>query len=601
MSSFLAIESYSPFLVLLVGITTYIGILGLGAAVMRIFQLRLPDPWSQVAAVLLGIQLLSLTVQLTGMTGLSSKVVLVSIWWCLIVIGGAGFWLYARPSIPVRPSDEHGPAILLRVIAAIAIAANLLVAMAPSTKHDELFYHMLVPSRIVADGAMLFYQRPLLGAVWPQMIFQISTTPIHAIGFPDAGNVVSCALGLTLIWFAWRIINESAKPAGWARLWVAVLCAGLYSVIWQVTSGSHAMGDLAMAVAIVAYCRFRQMLGKVDPVHLGWLFSILLLSAAASKVSLLPLSSAMLLAVGVPLFRVISREKASHLAVALAAPWLIFYLPIASWTWWNSGSPFGPILSDVFPNSIYDVNVVDNIFREIRESLRLPDRLISTFAIYSPLLWVGVIGSLTASDLSRSARVTVASFLVLQCVLILMLLPYDLRFLGGIHFGLMIVFACHATTKMQVLLSRKRFLGFAATILLLPWLGAQVYYAREFFRVSLGLQSPVEFCEKYVAFFADYKKLDRILPKDAVILSMDYQLSPVYAPRPIYMSAADLPRGRKAYFIGDAGNGTLGEVVSGVRLGDVVYRNARAVVQTFRMPGKLPEVEPVFAAEILKD
>ena len=76
---------------------------------------------------------------------------------------------------------------------------------------------------------------------------------MHAIGYPDAANVVSWALSAMLIWFAWRVIRTNTASVVWSAFWVAGLCVGIYPVVWHVTGGAHAMGDLAMAAAIVAF------------------------------------------------------------------------------------------------------------------------------------------------------------------------------------------------------------------------------------------------------------------------------------------------------------------------------------------------------------
>jgi hypothetical protein len=79
-----------------------------------------------------------------------------------------------------------------------------LLAAAPSTKHDELYDHMLLPSRIVVDGALHFYLQPWLSATLQQMEYQMAATPLYAMGYPDASNVVSWCIGLMLAWFAAR-------------------------------------------------------------------------------------------------------------------------------------------------------------------------------------------------------------------------------------------------------------------------------------------------------------------------------------------------------------------------------------------------------------
>ena len=73
-----------------------------------------------------------------------------------------------------RVSMYRGSALLPLIIVGVAVALNALVALAPSTKIDELYYHMLVPSRILSDSALHFYREPWQAAILPHMIFQIS-------------------------------------------------------------------------------------------------------------------------------------------------------------------------------------------------------------------------------------------------------------------------------------------------------------------------------------------------------------------------------------------------------------------------------------------
>jgi hypothetical protein len=506
--------------------------------------------------------------------------------------------------IPVRYSADKGLALLPLVIVGIAITTNLLVAIAPATKIDELNYHMLVPSRIMADGALQFYREPWAGAILPQMVFQISTAPLHAIGYPDAGGVVSWSLSITLLWFAWHIINESAKPVAWTYLWVTTLFIGLYSVVWQVTGGSHAMGDLATAAAIVALCLRRQLLAKLGPTIFAGMFSILLLSSASSKISLLPLSIALLLFMSWSLLRSVGCQESWRIVLAMLAPWVCLILPLALWTWWRSGSPFGPVLSEFFPSSVYDINLIQEELQSTRVSNQTPIMVVIRYALlnYSPLLWLGVLGALVSSELAKATRVTMASLLILQVILIYLFLPYDARFLGGIHYGLLIIFASSATNRIQNLFISKRAFVLVAITLLLPWLGLQIFYARQFFRISLGLQPKEEFYERYIAFYRDYKKLDRILPKDAVLLVTDFRLSAVYAPRPVFMNPADLPQNKESFFFGSPSSiSVFGDTSPGYKLSETVYENSQAVAETHRTPGWPPVIEPLCVVKMVKD
>jgi hypothetical protein len=590
LTSFLAIQHYSPLLVLVTGVSTFVGLWGVGTAILLCVRLRLPAPWNHVAAVLLGIQAFSLAVQVVGMAGMTSRSVLSAMWWALIACGAAMLLLRERPMIVTPFSATDKSALLPTTIAGIAVATNLLVAIAPSTKADELYYHMLVPSRIVSDGALHFYRVPWEGAIWPHMTFQIAAAPAHAMGLPDAANVVSWGLSVTLVWFAWRIIRDNAKSAGWAALWTASLCVGMYPVVWHVTGGAHAMGDLAMAAAVVAFASRERLLGTITPSAYAALLSTLLLSASVSKVSLLPLSVVLLLVAVWPLLWR-ARPPVSHQVVlAVAAPWIVFFCPIALWTWMQSGSPLGPMLAGMFGPSIYRDGWVQKAFQLTRDANQGPLTAVARHAafLYSPLVFLGAIGAIAGTDLLRGTRLILCCLLAMQSFLIYWLLPPDLRFLSGLQFGLTIVFASFAVREIRSRFACVRFM--AACAMLVPWLGIQLYYAKQFFPVSLGLERTA-FYDRYVAFYEDYVKLDRLLPKDAVLLAQDFWVSAAYAPRPIFFDSADLPPGKQAVLFGPSGSlPAIRSSLGPYRPGSLMYENARAITRTFRTPGRRPVI-----------
>src|ERR1700733_541842 len=246
MTSFLAIERYSPFIILVMGLSTFAGLWGVGTALLHAVRLKLPVPWNHVTAILLGIQTASLAVQIFGMLGIATRLVLIAIWWSLLCFAvGALFACRPRKLRIVFPKCDW-TALLITAIVGVAIVVNILIAIAPSTKIDELYYHMLVPSRIVSDGALRFYRLPWEAAIWPQMIFQIASAPAHAMGYPDVMNVVSWGLFATLLWFGWQIMRVvGLKSASWDMLWIGSICVGIYPAVWNVTGGPHAMGNLA--------------------------------------------------------------------------------------------------------------------------------------------------------------------------------------------------------------------------------------------------------------------------------------------------------------------------------------------------------------------
>ena len=445
---------------------------------------------------------------------------------------------------------------------------------------------MVIPSRIVTDGALRFYREPWEGAIWPQMVFQISAAPAHALGYPDSTNVVSWALSATLLWFAWCIIRANANQVPWTSLCVASLCVGIYPAVWHVTGGAHAMGDLALTAAIVAFCNRERLLVSVAPRAYGALISILLLSAATSKISLLPMCGILLGLAVYDLIKSAAKPARWRVALAVAVPWFVFYCPIAWWTWAHSGSPFGPVVAGVFESSVYSNTRLQQTFQATRDGNQVPLSMLRNAVLgYSPVIWLGVIGVLVGHGLQKTTRVSLVCLLVLQCMLIYWLLPYDARFLS-IHYGLFIVFASLGVSAVQKRLTSARVMFVACGLFLLPWLGIQIYYARQFFPVFTRLEKD-RFYEQKVAYYLDYVKLNSLLSKDTVLLVVPrFRMSASYAPRPVFFDFADLPQGKPIALF------TLGETIpnnsffNGHKLGEIVYENPQAVIETYRTPGR---------------
>ena len=562
----------------------------MGTVLLWAIRLRLDSPWLFITAILLGIQILSLAVQMAGMLGHASQFTLGATWISLVAIGGTVSLARARGKIWEPIASTIAPAAFPLAIVVVALLTNLLVAIAPSTKIDELYYHMLVPSRIVSDGAIHFYRMPWEAAIWPQMSFQISSAPMHAIGYPDAANVVSWTLSAALIWFAWRAIRSNGAPAVWSAFWVTSLCVGMYPVVWHVTGGAHAVGDLAMAAAIVAFADRDRLLTAITPSAYAAMVSILLVSAATSKVSLVPACTALLCVCAWQILRSAPAQVARHIVLAFASPWLILYGPILLWTWVHSGSPFGPVLADAFGSSIYPQNWILDTLRATRENNQssLYVTAYHTVLNYSPLVWLGVVGAVWGTNLPGATRATLGILFALQTTLIYFLLPHDPRFLGGIHYGLLIVFASHASRKLQNLLASPQVGIIACTLLVLPWLGIQMYYSKQFFLVSFGFEKNA-FYERYIAFYADYEKIDRLLSKDTVLLVQEYRLGSVYAPRPIFFDALDVPPEKPVALLSSRRiDGKPNTPVEGYRPGEVIYSNPQAVIETYRTPGRSP-------------
>jgi len=360
------------------------------------------------------------------------------------------------------------------------------------------------------------------------------------------------------------------------------------------------MGDLALAAALVAFCFRERWFADLPLPSYGAMFSILLLAAATSKVSLLPVCGLLLCAGGWPLLKSPSPLVRRHVVLAMTLPWIVFYCPIVWWTWTQSGYPLGAILAGVFESPVYSHTWLQKTFQVERDYGQLPLNMIRNAAIgYSPLIWVGAIAALFAPQIPKPQRVILACLLALQSALIYWLLPYDMRFLS-LHYGLFIAFASSAPRSIQFRMESSRGMLVACAIFLLPWLAVQSYYARQFFVVSTGLEK-YAFYERYVAFYSDYVELDRLLSKDSVLLVPGFRLSAVYSPRPMFFDAADLPAGKPAALFALQGSAHFGASLNGYRIGDQIYENSHAVMRAYRTLGRASVIGQLKIMQLVKD
>ncbi|HMC22772.1 MAG TPA: hypothetical protein VKL19_13050, partial [Thermoanaerobaculia bacterium] len=516
MTGFTSIASYSPWLVLLAGGFTIAGIVGVGDEIGR--ALRLSQPWRSVIGSIAAIELLTLTVEAVAMAHFASRPVLIGIWVVFSVLGSLLFiWRTSLPkSMSIGGIGGLGAAAILVV--------NLTIALCPSTKGDEIYYHMIVPSRIVQDGGLQFYRQPLRSAIYPQMAFQIGQAPFHALGVPDAGNLVSWFFGALLVWFTYRIVLAYTGSRRWAGIFAAAIVAGLYTSVWHVASGAHAIGDVAVTAAVVALYTIDDFVARIGRPRAAISIGILAAAAASTKVLLFPLVAAVVL---VALVRLGPKS-----APLLLLPSILFMVPLMVWTAVHAGSPLGPLMEGIAGRSPYLPNEVRGFVDDYVAGLRGPirEKLRNEALNYSPIIALAIAAFALAGRRVRAQPAMGIALLLVQLVVILGWNTYDVRYFGGVHYALMIVFAIFLAAELRDrALADRRFMV-AAALLVVPWMLLQLVYATQFLKLIAGVQSKSDFYTGHVPFFRDFVLLDDILPRDAVLLAFPYGLDSIYAP-----------------------------------------------------------------------
>src|SRR5262245_46665880 len=95
-------------------------------------RLDLPSPWSQVTATLLGVMTVSLVVQIAGIIGIASSQLLRAAWWAALAAATTLLLCRMRSILAWRAPPIDRIALLPLATLVVAMAINLLVAIAPS-------------------------------------------------------------------------------------------------------------------------------------------------------------------------------------------------------------------------------------------------------------------------------------------------------------------------------------------------------------------------------------------------------------------------------------------------------------------------------------
>jgi hypothetical protein len=589
---------------LLKGLTAVFAIAGVGKLLLRLVGIReLTWSWRIAFALLAGQVAVFVLVEAVLLSGAGSAAALRVLVWMLAGAGVVGHVFFSQTGAANAIGEIFRGDKIITAVLLLAVFANLIAALAPSTKIDELFYHMLTSKRIVEDGGLRFYMLPIESAIAPQMHYQIALSLAHASGAPDAGNVLSWGYSAALSLFIIGFLTDATKNHRLSLLCGAVCSVGIYATVWHTTGGAHALGDFATVVALAGVLRPAILIDALGAYRYTFLLSTAAALAGSTKISLVPLSlvvSLLIVAVGI---RGKNANAKTFNVIALALlPWVVLHLPLMIWTYVLSGSFWGPVLANVFGHSAVPAGILQSI-RELQAFV--PGSLVSAAKYaaigFSPVFFISVAWILWAALRGDKISRLVAALFLFQGALVAWKFHFDVRFLGGMEYvvvlATVLTFAGSQTTErfsskwapigLHLTNSRRWIILLAA----IPWLAFQMYYAKPFAEVVSGFTPRSQFLERYVALTHDFEQLDRILPRDAVLYITGERWPNFYAPRPVVLTLLDL-RGHSSIFrltpSPEEDAGGIDDIALSLKCGDVVYQNDHAVIETYRTPGELP-------------
>ncbi len=589
---------YSSLKVFLFGLLGASSFLGTGRFFFdRLFGKRIPSHYALPGSMLLGLLSYSLLLQAAGFAHAASHSVLKTLLCAQLGLGNALLLLSLRPSAERSdmPAEWRSSllssktAMLLAFLLGLSLFVNLIIALAPSTKADEVYVYMHVPLRMLQDGG-IFYERiaHIHIASWiPQLHYQLIAAPFYALGLTDALNVVSWCLSLLFVFFIVRTIYEKTSNTVYSLLIALGLYVGMHSPVWYVTGGAGAFSVLSMTVLTYMTLDSRALAGRFGSFRLLGMASLFSMATTVSKLTYLPVAFFCLAICALLVWQRADYRKFWTVFAVSVSFWAVFYLPAFLWSWSVSGFFFGP-MSDPANAAETSMGMASWSWEVIRYEVAI------ALAELSPFVWGGCMFffALPWMRKERFAFASASFLFTIQIALFVWKLPLHFRYFGGLHFGLALFFWANTVECCRVRFLRGRRLLYAcASLFVIPWLFLQLWYSSQFFPVVFNVQSAGAFVERLTPFYADFAKLDELLPKDAVLLVNQISM-PVYAPRRVVHAENELPLLKDTglpFAFGYAPTpGVFPDYTS-----EAIYQNNAAVHHAFRTPGRAPVLGPL--------
>lgn len=612
MPTYFALDAYNPLLSLVVGLLYLAGVTTVGYGATRAVRFGVPGAWQWMLSMVVGFQVVSLLLYMMAAAFLTTPMVLKFVAAALMATGALSIALVAVPQWRLRKKAWGGEPLetadrLWIVVLAVLVLMAFIGALAPVSKADELRYHMLLADRILADGGFRFHLEPWPGSIIPHMAFQLAGLPLHAIAQPFAHATVAFYVAVSFFVFAYVLLRELEVPRALILMAMAACWAGLYPIVWWASPASHAFGDVCGALVFLLI----GLRGRLVPTWRGatWYvaLSIFALGMVLSKASLLPLAALVLMSGAFSLFLDVTTRQTAIGAIVLGAlPWLVLYMPWLAITHAYSGSPWGPFLAGKFGPSVYDLKELEdrlNASRQINQVWTLKGFLMGDNLYVSFPCWLLSLPVFFTSLLPGRDRAAVGALLLAQAVIVVLTLPPEVRFLGGMRFAIILLsllpLAAYATTLAS---SYRLALHVGVAALLLPWMGLTGYYARLFVPPVVGLTNARGFLMPLTYHLADYDGVDSLLPADARILTVETWNNSVLYPRPVYLDARDVPAtGRPYLMFAGPMNDKVRRGIQGFTPGAMVYHNPHSLFFVGRNPFAKPEYNELTVMELQRE
>ncbi len=590
MASYHALTTYHFLVNFLVGCFYFIAVYGVGVfLIKRLLPYSFPVLLSPALKAMTGFLSISLIIQFLGFFFWINEYSMGVITLGLVVSAVWQFYLLFQSSLPsVKLFVKLPKQDIIWISCFLLCFLPLFVyAILPSAKIDELFYHQLVAQRMVADGGMIFYRQPWEAAIPAHLIYNFSQVPLVYWGFTDAPNIVSWCLFSLFLKTIYSIFSQANVVTflKWGAL--SILCLGMYRLTFT-SAGSHHFGDLASFVGLYTAVMLPTLKNRASIPAILTMQGIFLAATAGSKMSLLPYS----ILIGIYTLYEVWHEnklKITHVTLLLL-PILIFYIPIIVWTYLQTYSPFGLILSEYFDTKLIDNHLLTSTLQA--ETVLHPKLSVHGKEALSYFPFVILLSPLLFA-FSQHARPLKIKILILFGIFLVILyafhLLYNPRFWANLPASLLILGVLSPPSIKWATLTRPKWLiGATAIVAILPYLTLSYYYLYHLSPFPYNEATKTAYYKKFIPLYDDYQALDKLLPADACLFTQN-RLNLVHAPRRIFRDSLDICNCTSVYAI-QCDTLLLPTIIhtrhQPYQVGPLIYQNNHASITIYRTPNK---------------
>ena len=561
-----------PLLTFLTGSLSLIGFIYIGQLIKNQLKIHINNIWGDFINLILGIFSFSLIIQFISFLKINNKYTLGILAVFIILIGFIRIFLN-KLNIPKIDKKSIIPTTLLIAIFLIRI----LISIIPSTKIDELHYHMLLPIRLITEKGLNFYSLPWEGAIWPHMQYQFIGAPFYAIGLPDSLNIISLGIFLTFIYTLYIQINNEIKNKELTLWCLLIFSSGLHSLVDLTTNASNSLLLVSSCSSLLILCDPNKYLPTKNLRSFSIIFGLLSIGMIGAKISMMPIFIIQTFI----FFRTINKlwgiKSIYKSSMYFLLPFIVFYMPIVIYTWIKSGSPFGPLLSSLFEYKGDFDPLISSTRGDIGYRGNLKEIIFFCITKWSPLVWLAWIFFIN-KKIKNSTKVIFFTFLIIQSLMIWLILPDSPRHYAGFQYvGLLII--CIELVPVFF----KNYKKLCLTTFLIfsfPWVILDIYYSYPL--ITKAFFRPEIFKEHYVPFYKDFVLLNNLLEKNAEILVYGTRINTFHSPRKILFSVNEIKNNENPKYLFLVGSGE--EKL--LKLSQLVYKNNEATQFCFRTPDK---------------